>query len=83
MPWGDLSPHRRRQIVALAFVQIVLALAAWLDLAIRPAAKVHGPKWAWTMVIGVNFVGPLAYFGWGRSSSQSDLHDREVGFTDR
>ena len=82
--WNDLSPHRRRQLVALGFVQIVLALAAWLDLAIRPAARVRGPKWAWTLAIGVNFFGPLAYFGWGRrSTAQRDLHDGEVGFTNR
>jgi len=82
--WNDLSPHRRRQLAALGFVQIVLALAAWLDLAIRPAARVRGPKWAWTLVIGVNFFGPLAYFGWGRrAAAQPDLRDGEAGFTDR
>jgi heme/copper-type cytochrome/quinol oxidase subunit 4 len=70
MAWDELSPHRRRQVVALAFVQIVLALAAWLDLAIRPAAKVRGPKWAWTLVIGINFVGPITWFGWGRGKSK-------------
>ena len=75
--WNDLSPHHRRQIVAAGFVQLVLALAAWLDLAIRPAAGVRGPKWVWAMVIGLNFVGPLAYFGWGRwtSAPQPDQKD--------
>ncbi|MFI9383781.1 PLDc N-terminal domain-containing protein [Kutzneria sp. NPDC052558] len=82
--WNELSPHRRRQIVAIGFVQIVLALAAWLDLAIRPAARVRGPKWAWALAIGVNFFGPMAYFGWGRRrTAQPDLPGGEVGFTDR
>ncbi|HTI20410.1 MAG TPA: PLD nuclease N-terminal domain-containing protein [Kutzneria sp.] len=81
--WGDLSPHRRRQLAALGIVQVLLAVAAWIDLAIRPAAKVRGPKWAWTLAIGVNFVGPLAYFGWGRSAAQRDLSDGEVAFTDQ
>ncbi len=83
MGWDELSPHRRRQLVALGFVQILMAVAAWLDLAIRPAARVRGPKWAWTLVIGVNFVGPLAYFGWGRRASPGDLRDGEVRVTDQ
>jgi hypothetical protein len=84
MAWDELSPHRRRQIVALGFAQIVMAAAAWLDLAIRPAARVRGPKWVWTLVIGVNFVGPLAYLGWGRRRpAQSDLRDGEARFTDQ
>jgi hypothetical protein len=83
MGWADLSPHRRRQLAAIGIVQVLLAVAAWLDLAIRPAARVRGPKWAWTLVIGVNFVGPLAYFGWGRRTARPDLDDGEVRFTDR
>lgn len=68
-PMSDLSPGGRRFIVLAGIVQVTLAGAAWLDLLRRPAAEVRGPKPAWAAVIAVNFVGPLAYFRWGRRVS--------------
>jgi hypothetical protein len=50
----------------LAAVQLSLAATAWTDLIRRPARRVNGPKTVWALVIAVNFVGPLAYFRWGR-----------------
>jgi hypothetical protein len=47
-------------------VQGVLALSAWRDLVRRPGTGVNGPKPLWAAVIAVNFVGPIAYFRWGR-----------------
>jgi len=38
----------------------------WADLATRPAARVNGRKDVWAAIIGVNFVGPIAYFARGR-----------------
>jgi hypothetical protein len=49
-------------VLALACTQISLALTAWIDLARRPAAEVNGRKSVWAVIIGINFVGPLAYF---------------------
>jgi hypothetical protein len=37
-----------------------------VDLARRPPASVNGRKDVWAAAIAVNFVGPLAYFAWGR-----------------
>jgi hypothetical protein len=64
--WADLSPGQRAGVVALGAVQVSLAIAAWTDLARRPARTVNGPKPVWAVVIAVNTVGPLAWFRWGR-----------------
>jgi hypothetical protein len=64
--WSDLSPRQKTATLTAASVQLSLAVTAWLDLARRPAAAVNGSKVLWTLVIAINFVGPLAYFRWGR-----------------
>lgn len=64
--WRDLTPRQRVGVIVGASVQFALAAAAWRDLANRPAALVNGPKAVWALVIGVNFLGPLAYFAGGR-----------------
>lgn len=64
--WGDLTERQRASTVVAGSVQIVLAAVAWADLARRPANLVNGPKGVWAAIIGVNFVGPVAYFVWGR-----------------
>jgi hypothetical protein len=64
--WCDLSPRQRAGITAVGAVQLALLGAALLDLARRPSAKVNGSKRVWAAVSFVNFVGPLAYFVFGR-----------------
>ena len=64
--WSDMSPTQRRAAGVLGAAQVALAVAAWTDLARRPAAQVRGPKIAWAAIIAVNFVGPIAYFARGR-----------------
>ncbi len=64
--WKDLSPGGKAAIAATATAQLGLAGAAWCDLARRPADQVRGPKWRWALVIGVNWIGPIAYFVRGR-----------------
>jgi len=64
--WADLTPGQRTTVLTLAAVQLSLAGTAWTDLARRPARAVNGPKALWARVISVNFVGPVAYFRWGR-----------------
>ncbi len=66
--WSDRRPASKCVIVLAALIQFTLAGAAWADLARRPANEVRGPKWRWGLGILVNFVGPLAYFRWGRVS---------------
>ncbi|HEU0181443.1 MAG TPA: PLD nuclease N-terminal domain-containing protein [Agromyces mariniharenae] len=64
--WSDFTPAERTRMVVAASVQLALATAAWVDLAKRPAALVNGPKPLWGVLIAVNFIGPLAYFVFGR-----------------
>jgi Phospholipase_D-nuclease N-terminal len=64
--WADLSDRQQTAVLVAASVQLSLAATAWADLATRPATLVNGRKAVWAAVIGVNFLGPLAYFVWGR-----------------
>lgn len=67
--WRDLSSREQTAVLTLASIQLSLAATAWADLATRPAARVRGSKVRWAFVIAINFVGPLAYFRWGRRGS--------------
>jgi Phospholipase_D-nuclease N-terminal len=67
--WQDLTPRQRATVLAVASVQLSLAATAWADLATRPAQEVNGSKARWAAIIAINFVGPLAWFRWGRRPS--------------
>ncbi len=64
--WTDLSDRQQTAVLVAASVQLSLAATAWADLATRPAALVNGRKGVWAAVIGLNFLGPIAYFTRGR-----------------
>jgi len=64
--WSDLDTRQRFGVAVSGAIQLVLAITAWRDLAQRPAKRVNGPKGAWAAVIGINFVGPISYFIFGR-----------------
>ena len=64
--WSDLSDRQQMALLTLASVQLSLSATAWADLVTRPAALVNGRKGVWAAVIGVNFLGPIAYFARGR-----------------
>ncbi len=61
-----ISKRRRVLFGVAAIVQFALLAAAQADLLRRPASAVRGSKWAWRAISLVNFVGPLAYFLFGR-----------------
>ena len=67
--WADLTEKQRAALVVASSVQLALAVAAWTDLARRPAWEVTGSKGRWAVVIAVNFIGPIAYFRWVRRPS--------------
>ncbi|MFZ2177362.1 MAG: PLDc N-terminal domain-containing protein [Rhodococcus sp. (in: high G+C Gram-positive bacteria)] len=67
--WSELTKGRRIGLVGLAAVQLSLAIAAWADLAARDPREVNGSKRKWAAIIAVNFIGPIAYFRAGISSS--------------
>lgn len=64
--WKDLSGGQRAGSMVLGVVQLALAVAAWADLARRPAEQVNGRKGLWAAIIAVNYIGPIAYFVKGR-----------------
>jgi hypothetical protein len=70
--WSDLSPTQRRLILALASLQVSLAATALVDIARRPADQINGSKWAWAAASLVSFVGPIAYFVWGRKPAPQE-----------
>jgi Phospholipase_D-nuclease N-terminal len=67
--WRDLSRRKRGAIVGSGVVQLILLVVALADLWRRPPEHLNGPKPLWLAVSLVNFVGPLAYFAFGRRRS--------------
>ena len=63
---AELSRPKQALVLLLASLQLSLAVAAWADLATRPAEKVNGSKLRWALTIAVNFFGPIRYFRKGR-----------------
>jgi len=64
--WSERSPAQRRTLVALGIAQVSFQLAALLDLSRRPANDVRGSKRLWAAASFLNWLGPLAYFAYGR-----------------
>lgn len=71
----DLSAPQRAAVFFAGSVQVILAVTAWWDLVRRDATRVNGPKALWAAVIGVNFVGPVAYFLAGRRAVETARPD--------
>jgi hypothetical protein len=61
-----LTASQRRSIVLAGIVQVTLLIAALIDIRRRPAEAINGSKLLWTALAFVNFVGPIAYFIFGR-----------------
>ncbi|MCV2394937.1 hypothetical protein OEB99_11515 [Actinotalea sp. M2MS4P-6] len=59
--WQDLTPLTRATLLFVASVELSMAATAWADLAIRPKTHLNGSKPMWAALIGVSFVGPIAY----------------------
>ena len=64
--WSEFSGRQRTAIVIAGVVQASLSAATLLDLRRRPATQIRGSKRLWAAAAFVNFVGPLAYFSFGR-----------------
>jgi Phospholipase_D-nuclease N-terminal len=64
--WSELSGRQRTGIVVAGVVQVSLSVATLVDLQRRPSTQIRGSKRLWTAAAFVNFVGPLAYFTFGR-----------------
>ncbi|MDX1412830.1 MAG: PLD nuclease N-terminal domain-containing protein [Candidatus Promineifilaceae bacterium] len=64
--WTDLSPGQKLMAIVAGLIQIGLLVMALLDIAMRPGDEIRGTKWIWTGIAFINFVGPIAYFLFGR-----------------
>ena len=62
----DLTAPQRALLGGLVALQLGLLAAALIDLRRRPARKVRGDKRLWVAASFVNYLGPLAYFTYGR-----------------
>jgi len=64
--WGDMTTTQRTGFVLLGMIQVALLAAALLDIRRRSADELNGSKRLWSLAAFVNFIGPLAYFIFGR-----------------
>jgi hypothetical protein len=67
--WKDLTAGQRAVVLTLGAIQLLLAASAWTDLARRPPDQVNGTKGVWAAIIAVNWIGPLAWYRWGKRGS--------------
>jgi hypothetical protein len=64
--WRDFTPTQQKAIVAGGAAQLVLLGAALLDLRRRSSNELRGGKRLWVPAVFINFIGPIAYFLFGR-----------------
>jgi flagellar biosynthesis/type III secretory pathway M-ring protein FliF/YscJ len=64
--WGDMTTTQQAGLVLMGVIQVALLAAALIDIRRRSAAELNGSKRLWTLAAFVNFIGPLAYFIFGR-----------------
>jgi hypothetical protein len=64
--WIEMSPARRVASIVTVVIQVSLLVAALVDLRQRPAPQIRGSKRLWTLVVFINWVGPISYFLFGR-----------------
>jgi len=64
--WSDLTPAQRSLTIVAGVVQVGLLVAALADIRRRPSDQVRGSRPMWVALSFVNFIGPLAYFRFGR-----------------
>jgi len=64
--WNELNTAQKSSIVLLSIVQFGLLAAALIDIRRRSPDEINGSKRLWTAVAFINFIGPIAYFLFGR-----------------
>lgn len=68
--WKELTALQKTAIVFFGMVQVILMVAALLDIYRRAPRKIRGSKRIWALVAFVNFIGPMAYFLFGRKEKR-------------
>ena len=64
--WQDLSAQTKMRFAVMGAIQIALFVAALWDIRRRPATEIRGRKGLWMAISFINFIGPIAYFIFGR-----------------
>lgn len=64
--WQELTTSQKTGLVISMIIQITLLIAAQRDIRQRSENEINGNKWIWSAAALVNFVGPIAYFLFGR-----------------
>jgi hypothetical protein len=64
--FSELSRGGQAALLAAAALQLALLITAEADLQRRPASEIRGDRALWRAACLINFLGPLAYFRWGR-----------------
>ena len=68
--WSELTQRQQAAIAVAAVVQVLLSAATLWDLRRRPSTQVRGSKTLRVAAAFVNFVGPIAYFTFGRRTQR-------------
>jgi hypothetical protein len=68
--FSELSRRRQAGIGVLGIVQLGLLIAAERDIQRRPQTLIRGPKTRWRLLCLINFLGPVAYFSFGRRAGK-------------
>ena len=68
--WNDLTDTQKWGIMLLGVLQLMLLAAALIDTRWRNADAINGSKRLWRMVVFINFIGPIAYFLFGRKRAE-------------
>jgi hypothetical protein len=64
--WSDLTSGQQRAVLFAGVLQVKLQVLALWDMWHRPPDEINGDRRLWTLATFVNFVGPIAYFVFGR-----------------
>lgn len=64
--WNELTPAQQAGVFILGAVQLALLAATLWDIAHRRPDEVRGDRRMWAGIAFINWVGPLAYFAFGR-----------------
>jgi hypothetical protein len=64
--WSDLTQAQRVAIIVTGMAQVALLIATLADIRRRPAEQINGSKRMWFGLAFINWIGPIAYFVFGR-----------------
>jgi hypothetical protein len=64
--WSELSTGKRTMTVLAGLLQVTLLIVALWDIQRRSEDEIKGSKKMWRGVVFINWIGPIAYFVFGR-----------------